>query len=178
MRILRDNQQNPHGMVKGVIMSDARTRLVEKLDVECERSVAFFRELTQEQLNRVVYTDGAHWTPRQVLAHFSASETSMGKLIDNILGGGAGTPEDFDLNRYNERKASELEAESLEGLIERFMAARQATIEKVNRLNDDDLQKKGRHPFLGVAPVEDIVQLMYRHNQIHQREIRKALAGE
>jgi hypothetical protein len=46
----------------------------------------------------------------------------------------------------------------------------------MNGLSADDLVKTGRHPWLGIAPLEDMIQLLYRHNQIHQRDIRKLLA--
>jgi len=45
----------------------------------------------------------------------------------------------------------------------------------VSQFDDPDLEKSGRHPWLGMAQVEEIIKLMYRHNQIHQREIREAL---
>jgi hypothetical protein len=62
-------------------------------------------------------------------------------------------------------------------LIEQFRQERENCIALVHRLSQEDLQKSGRHPWLGVAPVEEIVKLLYRHNQIHLRDIRKALAS-
>jgi hypothetical protein len=40
----------------------------------------------------------------------------------------------------------------------------------------DDLAKQGRHPFLGTASLSDMIKLMYMHNQIHIRDIRRMLA--
>jgi hypothetical protein len=48
----------------------------------------------------------------------------------------------------------------------------------VAEMDNNDLEIQGRHPFLGVAPLSDIIKLIYRHNQIHIREIRKTLTEE
>lgn len=155
-------------------MTDS-SHLVERLLAEGEKTLAFFRALSPAELETPIYTDGAGWTIRQILAHFVMAERSMDQLVLHILAGGAGTPEDFDLNGYNERRVATLQDEGLEALLEQFQTARRATAELCARLSPDDLARTGRHPFLGVAPVSDILQLMYRHNQIHQREIRKVL---
>jgi hypothetical protein len=36
-----------------------------------------------------------------------------------------------------------------------------------------DLERIGRHPFLGVAPLVEMIKLVYRHNGIHIRDARK-----
>jgi hypothetical protein len=41
-------------------------------------------------------------------------------------------------------------------------------------MQDPDLAKLGRHPFLGITSLEDIIKMVYRHNQIHMREIRRS----
>ena len=46
----------------------------------------------------------------------------------------------------------------------------------VAHMTPEDLPKVGRHPFLGAAPLEDIIKLLYRHNQIHQRDVRRLLS--
>jgi hypothetical protein len=92
------------------------------------------------------------------------------------LGGGAGVGEDFDINSYNERKVDALQGTPVGPLLDQFRLARQASAALVSGLAASDLNKTGRHPFLGVAPVGEIVMLIYRHNQIHQRDIRKTLA--
>lgn len=157
-------------------MAETTGRLAGRLQVEGEKVVQFFQSLAPEDWGLTVYTDGACWTVRQVLAHFVMSEISMGQLVENILAGGTGTPEDFDLNAYNERKVTALEAANPAKLLEQYTVVRRGTVERMRTLVDADLLKTGRHPFLGIAPVEEIVKLIYRHNSIHLREIRRALA--
>lgn len=143
---------------------------------EGEKAVAFFRSLSPEQLQQQVYTDGSCWQVRQILAHFVAAEASMTRLVENILAGGAGTPEDFNLDAYNERKVSALQDLPVEDLLREFSERRAATADLAARLSPDELARTGRHPFLGVVPVQEIIKMFYLHNQIHLREIRKALS--
>jgi hypothetical protein len=137
----------------------------------------FFQALAPDQWERTLYTEGALWTVRQVLAHFVITEAGIRALMANILAGGPGLPQDFDLNRYNESQVSKLDGISTQELLARFRQERQSTVDWVFGLAPDDLARTGRHPWLGVAPLEEMIQLMYRHNQIHQRDIRKLLAG-
>ncbi len=151
-------------------------KLVERLRAEGEKTEAFFRELTPEQLARVIYTDGAEWRVHDVLAHITQAEDSVRRLIEGIVQGRSpGAPEDFDLDGYNRRKVKELSALSREELLREFRTRRERTIAMVAAFSEGDLAKEGRHPFLGWAKVEDMLKLMYRHIQIHQRDIRKLL---
>ncbi len=63
----------------------------------------------------------------------------------------------------------------MEELLQRFIQERQALTERVRQMKPEDLLRMGRHPFLGVAPLGEIIKLVYRHNVIHQRDVRKLL---
>ena len=156
-------------------MPDSPTFLSERLLHEGEKSIAFFQALSPEQLSQEVYTEGSCWTSHQVLAHFATAEYSLRKLIENIAAGGTGSPEDFDINKYNERKVKESGENSLPDLLEQFRQNRQKTAAFVASLKPEDLQRQGRHPFLGITSLAEIIKIIYRHNQIHQREIRQEL---
>jgi hypothetical protein len=98
-------------------------------------------------------------------------------LLDNILAGGEGAPEDFSIDRFNNSQVAKMAAMSWEELSEAFRAARADMAALVLSLADEQLELRGRHPFLGVASVEDILQLLYRHNMLHVRDIRRTLGG-
>ncbi len=156
-------------------MSDTPQNLAKRLLSEGEKSIQFFLGLDREQWERKIYTEGSQWSVRQILAHFVTAEDSLRRLVEDIARGGDGVPEDFDLDSYNERKVAGMEDVQIENMIEQFQQNRERTAELVNGLEQKDLSRMGRHPFLGVAQVVDIIKLIYRHNQIHQREIRKLL---
>ncbi len=156
-------------------MSDKAKKLVERLIKEKAKTLAFFNILKPEDWQADVYSEGAEWTTTEVLAHLVSSEDGVARLIAHIVDGGDGVPVDFDLNRYNERKVNDLEADTPDELLHKFAAYRDKTVGQVAAYTDLELRKRGRHPFLGDAEVEDMVKLMYRHALIHQRELRRAL---
>ncbi len=157
-------------------MADTPQRLAERLSVEGEKVAAIFSGLSAQQWEMQIYSDGACWTVRQILAHLDVTEVNIRRLIENILSGGGGVPENFNLNDFNERTVAACRDLTPEKLLERFAAHRRITIELVNSLTEADLERSGRHPFLGVTPLADIIKLMYRHNQIHVREMRRVLS--
>ena len=159
-------------------MPDTPVFLSERLLHEGEKSIAFFQSLAPEQLVQTIYTDGSHWTVQQVLAHFVFSEHSLCRLVENIAAGGPGASEDFDIDVYNERKMKDFEQIPPLELMEQFRQNRKKTALVVANLRLDDLQRQGRHPFLGVVALSEIIKIIYRHNQIHQREIRMRLEKE
>jgi len=158
-------------------MSNSTEFLTNRLRDEGEKSIQFFSNITAEDWDITIYSDGSRWNVRQVLAHFALAESSLCYLVEQIAAGGPGTPEDFDLDRYNEAKVSTVGDVSEDELIKLFRNNRQETINIVSKLTEAELTKKGRHPFLGDASLIDIIKLIYRHNQIHIREIRIKLNG-
>ena len=156
-------------------MPDTPVFLANRLEKEGKKTLAFFQALTSEQWDQIVYTSGSPWSARDVLAHFVSSEHGFGLLVNNIANGGSGTAEDFDLDDYNEEEVVALKRVRQTELMNRFVSNRQKTVDIVAGLDQDDLARTGQHPFLGVAPLADIIKLIYRHNQIHQRELRKLL---
>lgn len=157
-------------------MADTPEHLAERLKVEGEKTLHFFHGLSPEQWERRVYTEGSCWTIRQVLAHFTVSEASFARLIGDILAGGQGAPENFQIDYFNERTVGKLEAATPIELLEKYVDLRSRFTALVQGLHPDDLLKTGRHPYLGVATIEDIIKLLYRHNAIHIREIRRIIA--
>ena len=157
-------------------MADTPEFLSERLIVDGEKSIDFFNQLPQEEWQKTIYTDGSVWTLHEVLAHFVTAELSLCKLVVNIASGGTGSPEDFDINLYNNRKVSGLKDAAVPDLLAEFRKNRQQTAEVVHSLAIQDLERTGRHPYLGIAPLTEIIKIIYRHNQIHIREIRKALS--
>jgi hypothetical protein len=154
-------------------MADTPKHLADRLTQEGQRTVEFFRALTPEQLQVELYSEGSIWAARQVLAHFVATESGILHLIEDILAGGNGASEDFDIDRFNERSVSKLKDAAVEELLLKFEQHRATSAVRVASMTVDDLQKIGRHPFLGPTTVEEIIKMLYRHNQIHQRDIRK-----
>jgi len=156
-------------------MTDRRTEIIAKLEENLKNTTSFFRSLSGDQLNVQVYTDGAEWTAKQVLAHFVTIERSMHWLFKNILSGGSGSPEDFDVDRFNLRQTKKLDGLTVEELIEQFRSVREGTVAIVRGMTEQDLNREGMHVFLGHAKLERFIIWAYEHARIHEDDIRKAL---
>ena len=159
-------------------MDDMPMRLATRLSAEGEKTKAFFQDMPSDSWELTIYTEGASWRIRQVFAHLVNSESGIISLVKNILGGGTGSPEDFDLDRYNERKVAALVDVSPDNLLSKFSYARQETVRLVSQMKPEDLLLRGRHPFLGITTLEEIIKMIYLHNQIHIRDIRKKLNAD
>ena len=156
-------------------MSEHAARLANRLLREGEKTRLFFSQIPETILEKSLYSEGASWTVHQVIVHLVESEDSLPRLFKHIVDGGSGVSKDFDLNRYNEGAVKKLELLPLEGLAKIFVERRNLAVEFVQGLSDDDLNKEGFHPFLGQAPVKEMIRLFYLHAQIHLRDIRKLI---
>ena len=150
-------------------------QLAEKLRSEGEKFNAFFRSLTETQWSLSVYTEGSVWTVRSILAHLMTAERAFLKLFEEIRLGGQGASEDFVIDRYNARQQEKTQALTPSQLLEQYGEMRAAMVAWVSGIKDEELELRGRHPFLGVATLREMIKLVYVHNQTHYRDVRRVL---
>jgi uncharacterized damage-inducible protein DinB len=162
-------------IIDGASMIETALFLAERLKVEGEKTTAFFASLTPEQWQAIVYTEGGEWTVRSVLAHYVAAEREFLNLFSDIQHGGKGVNVDFSVDDYNALQYEKMKNVSSSDLLGWFKSVREKMIDFVESLSETDLQKQGRHPALGITPLTEMIKLVYRHNQIHYRDIRKVV---
>jgi len=151
------------------------TELAEKLKSEGEKFVAIFVDLTDDQWQTEVYTEGTTWTLRNVLSHFVTSERGLIKLFEQIRQDGAGSSEDFSIDRYNASMQARTKGSTPQELLEQYKSVRAESIAWTSSLSEADLEKQGRHPFLGMTTIREMIKMLYLHNQIHYRDMKKVL---
>ena len=151
------------------------TQLAEKLKSEGDKFVSIFSHLSDEQWNQEVYTEGATWTIRNVLAHFVTSERGLLKLFERIRQGGEGAADDFSIDRYNAAMQERTKNATSQELIEQYKEVRANAVQWVSGLKESELEIMGRHPFLGHTAIRDMIKMLYIHNLDHYRDMRKAL---
>lgn len=151
------------------------TELADKLKNEGERLAKFFAELTDEQWTQDVYTEGTTWSVRHVLSHFVTSERGLVRLFESIRQGGAGATDDFSIDRYNEEQQEKTKEFTPAELLEQYREARANSVTWVSGLKDEELEIKGRHPFLGETVIREMVKMLYLHNQLHYRDMKRAI---
>jgi hypothetical protein len=157
-------------------MSELRDELAASLESEGSKTVEFFRMLTPEQMQTRIYTDGLAWKTHDLLAHFVEVEGSILRIISRIANGEDGVGVDFNIDRWNARHTTEMSQQHDDvALIAEFAKRRAATVSWVRTLQPEQLERRGRHPALGVTEVKHMLKLMYIHLQGHMRDIKRIL---
>ena len=151
------------------------TELAEKLKAEGERMTAFFAELTDEQWESEVYTEGTTWSIRNVLSHYVTSERGLVRLFERIRTTGEGAADDFSIDRYNASQQEKTKDLAPAELLERYKQTRAESVQWVSGLKEEELEIKGRHPFLGETVIREMIKMLYLHNQLHYRDVKRAL---
>ncbi len=159
-------------------MSEKHALIQKRLRDEGDKLVALFESLTPEQWRTVIYGEGMAWTVKDLLAHQVSVEREFQYYGRDILNGGPGAPEDFSIDTFNNNAVAQLADRMPDQLLGDFQAARQDTIDFVGLIKDDQFAWQGRHPFFGMMMIEDMFKLMYRHNMMHARDIRRVLDSQ
>ena len=157
---------------------DESAILAAKLQADGERLVSFLAGLTESEWSTEVYTEGTTWTVRSILAHLMTAERAFVRLFDQIRLGGTGVSDDFSIDRYNASQQEKTQDRGRMDLLEEYKTARRQMVGLVGGLSNQDLEKQGRHPFLGVTTLREMVKMIYIHNQTHYRDVRRALRSE
>ena len=150
---------------------DIHKRLKEK----GEESLAYFRSLPAEDWSKQVYDSGAEWDVRQVLCHFVSAEANFEAIFDAAMRGDKNTPDDFNIDEFNLREVGKMGAMTPDDLLRQFEQVRTGTLAFLERIDDSDLEREAWHPWFGWDKLEKFLKLVYRHNMLHERDVRRAL---
>ena len=151
------------------------TELAEKLKTEGERFAAIFSDLTDDQWDQEIYTEGTTWTVRNVLSHLVTSERGLIKIFEQIRQGGAGAADDFSIDRYNAAMQERTREMTPAELIEQYKQIRANSIAWVSGLKQEELEIRGRHPFLQMTTMREMIKMLYIHNMTHYRDMKKSM---
>jgi len=156
-------------------MNKRRDLIVKRLNDEGESALAFFQGLDAAGWERRVYSEGSQWTVRQVLCHFVSAEDGFLRLARDILAGGGGAPEGLDIDEFNEGEVGAMAERRPAELLPEFEQLRAETVELVRGMSEADFECEGRHPYFGRSSMERLLKLIYRHNMMHLRDVRRVL---
>ena len=149
--------------------------LAEKLKNEGDKLIRAFSELSVAQWQVEVYTEGETWTVCNILSHFVTSESGLVKLFESIRQGGMGANEDFSIDRFNAKQQEITRGLSPAELLKQYHLVRCNSVNWVRGLKAEELLIVGRHPFLGETTLREMIKMVYLHNQIHYRDLKKVL---
>jgi hypothetical protein len=91
------------------------------------------------------------------------------------MAGGAGAEPGLDVDSYNAVTVDELRGQEVEVLLGQMAMVRERSAALVSGLTPDQLARRGRHPALGEATLDEMARVIYHHNSLHLRDVRAAL---
>lgn len=151
------------------------TELADKLRSEGDKIMSAFAGLAEDQWQTEIYTEGATWTIRNVLSHLVTSERGLVKLFEQIRQGGEGASQDFSIDRYNAAMQARTQGLTPQELLEQYRVIRAESVAWTSGLSEPDLEKQGRHPYLGMTTIREMLKMLYIHNLTHYRDMKRVL---
>ena len=143
--------------------------------MEGDKIAGFFRGIDETDWKRVIYNSDSEWTLFHVLKHFVSVEQAFQWLIQDVLEGGTGAPQDFVIDEFNEAEVGRFSEYQPVDMVRAFQSLRKDSISLTGSLGPDDLEKRGNHPYFGNTQIKKILKLLYTHNSIHMRDVRRIL---
>jgi hypothetical protein len=150
--------------------------LAARLEKGRVKTLEIFNKLTPAQLHESLY-HSPNWRVGHLAAHFVSAEIHLLTLAKSVVGGGPGAPVDFEIDKFNAREKKRLAGIPQQELLSMLDQARKGTIAWVESLNENDLERVGRHPALGEVKVETMIIAIYGHQLAHMRELLRLLGS-
>jgi len=137
--------------------------------------LSLVKSLEEGQWKTKVFSEEADWTVLDLLRHVTDAEASMTSLMELIRKGGEGVPADFDLRRWNARRAEKTRKKTLIDLERELSTNRTRLLEFLESLEDADWAKSGRHGSLRILSIEETLNLIADHENSHLEDMRRAI---
>ncbi|NOK86049.1 MAG: hypothetical protein GFH27_549395n71 [Chloroflexi bacterium AL-W] len=122
-----------------------------------------------------IYSDGMAWTVRQIVNHVADADRGHNFQVMSIAEGQNPIPEDFDLERYNNRLTEKTIEKSAEQSRTELAETRTQLNQWLDTLDEAKLDNKGRHASLNILSVAQILRVMANHEIGHAQDIAAVL---
>lgn len=148
-------------------------RTIEKLSKERERLLSLVEELSEEAFDQ---QHGEGWTIREILTHVLNAEEDHCKVLTLIARGDHDRlPSDFSLDEHNVSRVQGRGHLSKAELLDALRQQRARTESLFEKLDEEQLERAGRHPALGEITVGKIFRIIGLHDRLHAQDIAAAL---
>ncbi len=156
-------------------MSERKLKIEEWLGSSRQFLIEIVQAVRDENWARIAHSDSVGWTARNVLAHVTGAEPSLGAIINRAQAEGSYIPRpDFDLDYFNRRQVEKRAEKSPADLLAELEGNRSATLKLLAGLPESTLDLPVRHPTYGDMTVEDVFRIIGFHERLHAEEIRAA----
>jgi hypothetical protein len=115
------------------------------------------------------------WSIKETLAHLASSEESHRQVAQAIAAGQTVDLPDFDLDTWNAARVAERRQQSIGEIMKEIAAERQRTLNALQDLESEALDRQGLHPALGETTVLKVFRIIPIHERWHLKDIRQLL---
>jgi hypothetical protein len=122
-----------------------------------------------------VYSDGSAWTVGQLVKHLVDAHRGNFRQAAGIAEGQEIIPADFDIDRYNASMTRKTAEKTIETALEELRESHENLLAWVDTLDDERLEKQGRHATLSIMSVHDIIRIIGLHERDHAADIARVL---
>jgi hypothetical protein len=157
-------------------MSERKDELRSHMEKRHAETWPFLQGLQDSDMLVEVYSsEEGSWTVKDLLGHLADGERGNFGQAERLVAGEQTVPEGFDLDRWNRgavrRAAKTSPADLLEIIAESYSSA----LGFLERLDESDLDKVGRHSTGKMMTVEEFLRRMVNHRLEHVTDIKSAL---
>lgn len=156
-------------------MGDRKAAIRAHLEQTRAEVLEIASRLRGDDWEKPVQGEHGKWTARQVLAHLAAAEIGQMSRIQRVLAGERYMPEGFNLDLWNERQVQKREGQTPEDLLKDLEASRQALLNLLDSLAEEQLDIEGQHAMGAMMTVEQMFYHIGNHECDHAAELRRAL---
>jgi hypothetical protein len=156
-------------------LADRKHELRDHLNATREALLKIVGSLQPEDWERKVQGDDGQWTLKQVMLHLATSETGQIGTGRAMIAEKQTIPDDFDLNRYNNRQVEKNAAKTPPEILFGMAESRQKLLAFLDEVNEADFEKRGKHARGDVLTLEQLFYRIGEHEAEHAELIRQAL---
>lgn len=117
------------------------------------------------------------WTVRDTLAHLTASEGGMRRMIEIMVAKGGYHFRPYDRDQHNADRLAEQAERSAAELLAAWQASRDETIALYDRLTPEQLAFVGSEHHWGEITTRRIFEIAVLHTKMHLKEVKASLSA-
>jgi uncharacterized damage-inducible protein DinB len=130
-----------------------------------------------ERSGAIPNSENPNWTVRDTLAHLTAAEGGMRRMIEIMVAKGGYQFKPYDRDKFNAERIAEQSEQGARDLLAAWEASRDETIALFDRLTPEQLAYQGSEPFWGEVNTRQIFEVAVIHTKMHLKEVKASLAS-
>jgi uncharacterized damage-inducible protein DinB len=155
-------------------MESERQAIAARLEATRQALLDEIKDLSERDVARP--TGIGSWTIKDIVGHIAAGERGQHILLW-LARHGLSFPLPYYriINLFNWYQTRRQRPKSFSRLLQELAESRQATLELLRSLPDEELARRVRHPVLGDVTVGECIAFIGQHEAEHLGQIRQAL---